>query len=80
MSISKPEAVVVSWAAAAFVRLSHSRPFYFRKRRPVRLFLLIVRNRRDTRQRMTALFERPDCVVSADGSVKTSGFFVGKAG
>jgi len=29
---------------------------------------------------MTALFERPDCVVSADGSVKTSGFFVGKAG
>jgi len=35
------------------------------KRRPDRHFLLIALNLRDTRQGMTALFERPDCAPPA---------------
>jgi len=65
VSISKHGAVVASRAAAAFVRLSHSGYSQFRKRRPDRHFLLIALNLRDTRQGMTALFERPDCVPRA---------------
>jgi hypothetical protein len=76
-SISKPEAVVVSRAAAAFVRFSHSRHSHFWKRRLDPSFLLIARNQRDTRQGMTALFERPDCIVRARVSVDKAGSFAG---